>query len=218
MVSLKPRFGVVVLVLSLLAVIAMACAPAAPAVPAAPAQPGAPTQAPAQPAATKFGGTFKVGSLTDPDTLNVLVSNSISSSWVLNSIYPTLLFYNVKGEKVGYLATEWKTSQDGKTVTFKLRNDLKWDDGKPVTSADVKYTAEVTMKETIGNNAALLAPVTAIDTPDPQTIVFTLKNQAPFLPPPLAIGSKSFPRTSGRPLARTRPIPTTSRWAPVHSN
>ncbi len=140
-----------------------------------PPMPG-PAQALAQGgAAGSFGGTFKIGTLTDPDTLNVLVSNSISSSWILDLIYPSLLIYNAKGEKVAYLATEWKTSDDGKQVTYKLRTDLKWDDGKPVTSADVKYTAEVTMKETIGNNAALLANTASIETPDAQTVVFNLK-------------------------------------------
>ena len=109
-----------------------------------------------RPAAGKFGGTLRIGSLTDPDTLNVLVSNSISTSWILDLIYPSLLVYNEAGEKVGYLATEWTTSEDGKTVTFKLRPDVKWDDGQPVTSKDVKFTAEITQKETIGFNATML--------------------------------------------------------------
>lgn len=135
----------------------------------------APTpQSPAQPA-SKFGGTLKIGTLTDPDTLNVLVSNSITTSWILDLIYPTLLTFNEKGEKVPYLAKEWKTSPDGKSVTYKLRDDMKWDDGKPVTSADVKYTAEVTMKETIGFNASLLKNVASIDTPDATTVTFNLK-------------------------------------------
>jgi peptide/nickel transport system substrate-binding protein len=142
----------------------------------------APTQAPAAASPTnapaaggKFGGTLKIGSLTDPDTLNVLVSNSISASWILDLLYPSLLTYNEQGDKVAYLATSWTTSPDGKTITYKLRNDLKWDDGQPVTSKDVKYTAEVTTKETIGNNASLLKPTESIETPDDQTVVFHLK-------------------------------------------
>ncbi|MCL4516567.1 MAG: ABC transporter substrate-binding protein [Firmicutes bacterium] len=124
---------------------------------------------------SKFGGTLKIGTMTDPDTLNVLVSNSITTSWILDLIYPSLLTFNEKGEKVGYLAKEWKTSPDGRSVTYKLRDDMKWDDGKPVTSADVKYTAEVTLKETIGYNASLLKDAVSIDTPDATTVTFNLK-------------------------------------------
>lgn len=163
------------------AVLASACAPVQPAAPSAPAAPAA-TEAPvatepaAAPAASKFGGTLRIGSLTDPDSLNVLASNSITSSWILDLLYPSLLTYNEAGQKVGYLAKEWTTSEDGKTITYKLQPGLKWDDGTPVTSKDVKYTAEVTLKETIGFNATMLADVASIETPDDETVVFTLNN------------------------------------------
>ena len=52
------------------------------------------------------------------------------------------------------LATSWKWSEDGKTLTFKLRDGVKWHDGKPFTAEDVKCTWDLLQ----GKGTAEIAP------------------------------------------------------------
>eukprot|EP01036_Dinobryon_divergens_P003526 gene3526-4661_t len=63
-------------------------------------------------------------------------------------------------------------SADGLTWTFKLRDGVKWHDGKPFTSADVKYTWEAVKDEKfIAESKDGSSEVESIDTPDDLTVV-----------------------------------------------
>jgi peptide/nickel transport system substrate-binding protein len=68
------------------------------------------------------------------------------------------------------IAQSWEVSDDKKTITFKLDPNAEWSDGKPITSADVKWSLEV-----LGDQGTLFtnytSNVTRIDTPDPYTVV-----------------------------------------------
>ncbi|WP_210490877.1 ABC transporter substrate-binding protein [Microvirga antarctica] len=75
----------------------------------------------------------------------------------------------------GDLAKTWDISPDGKVYTFHLRPNVKWHDGKPLTSADVKFTYD-RMIEKKYPYAAFLRNVATIETPDDQTVVITLKS------------------------------------------
>ena len=81
------------------------------------------------------------------------------------------------------LAENFIAAPDGKTYTFKLRRGVKWHDGTPFSSADVKYTYEFYADP---KNAAILQPifkdVATVDTPDDLTAVVNLKvPNAPFV-------------------------------------
>ncbi|MEV7133213.1 ABC transporter substrate-binding protein [Arthrobacter sp. NPDC093128] len=57
------------------------------------------------------------------------------------AIYESLLVYNpAKGETTPWLASEWKAAEDGKSITFTLRDGVKWSDGQPLVPADVVTT------------------------------------------------------------------------------
>ena len=83
-----------------------------------------------------------------------------------------LICFDYAGNLMPDLATSWDVSEDGLTVTFHLREGVKWHDGEPFTSADVKWSLEKIAAE--GYSSTSLANMTACDTPDDNTVVLTL--------------------------------------------
>ena len=73
------------------------------------------------------------------DTLTSTANDSAAER-VRNLVFSSLVKKNENFEYVGELASEIKTSPDGKTVTFILREGVKFHNGKAFSSADVKYT------------------------------------------------------------------------------
>jgi len=66
---------------------------------------------------------------------------------VQQSIYESLLIFNpAQGNTVPWLATDWKTADDGKSISFTLREGVKWSDGQPLVADDVAYTFELQKK------------------------------------------------------------------------
>ena len=101
------------------------------------------------------GGTLTVGLTYDIDTLNVYSTGYLGD--VQAAVVEGLLAPNGEAEYVPVLATEVPTLQNGgivltdggkkMTVTYKLRPNVKWHDGQPFTSADVKFTWEAVKNE-----------------------------------------------------------------------
>ena len=112
-----------------------------------------PVPAPAAPStgAPKPGGTIKIALYQEPGNLNPYLNVQNAGNVVRNTIFGGMVRPNEKGEYVPDLAKEVPTtknglvSADGKTVTYKLRQDVKWHDGKPFTAKDVRFTFDVIM-------------------------------------------------------------------------
>lgn len=75
------------------------------------------------------------------------------------------------------LAKDWSWSEDGLMLTFRIREDVKWSDGTPLTSKDVKYTFDAMQQETTAYFHSSMGNVEAIETPDDQTVSFILTKQ-----------------------------------------
>ena len=96
---------------------------------------------------------------------------------IINQLYDTLLVTDFDGKtlKPG-LATEWKVSDDGLKVTFNLKKNVKFHSGKPMTSADVKYTLERWADaKTASPTKGYIKNITSIEVPDDYTVVVNLK-------------------------------------------
>src|SRR5260221_12206092 len=91
----------------------------------------------------KQGGTLTIvpGPLGDfTRNFNVFATGSVLSG-TQGLIYETLLFFNREdGSVKPWLASSYQLSSDATSITFKLRPDVQWSDGKPFTSADVVFT------------------------------------------------------------------------------
>jgi len=116
----------------------------------------------------------------EPTTLNYYMSDAAITRQVADATSMTgLVVVDEKGEFIPVLAAELPTdangglSADKLTVTWKLLPDLKWSDGEPLTSDDVKFTWEALSNPTSGALAGTggIELITAIDTPDATTAV-----------------------------------------------
>ncbi len=96
--------------------------------------------------AQKAGGTLRVNHRDNPPSASIHEEATISTVMPFMSVYNNLVMFDPAGKQdrpdriVPDLATEWAWSNDGKDLTFKLRDGVRWHDGKPFTSADVKCT------------------------------------------------------------------------------
>lgn len=136
-----------------------------------------PDVAPAQ----KRGGTLVMLVQPEPPTLASYISTSGPIGQVTTKVYEGLLEYDFSLKPIPGLAESWTVSADGKTLTFKLQKGVKFHDGKPFTSADVQFSILEVLKKGHPRGINTFREVSAIDTPDPQTVVVKLQNPAPYL-------------------------------------
>jgi peptide/nickel transport system substrate-binding protein len=95
------------------------------------------------------------------------------SARLMQLIYDTLLIRNERLEFVPSLAEKFEESDDRKTFTFHLRSGVRFHNGKPLTSADVKYTFDSLLAPELKSPIrGALDRLTSIETPDPGTVVF----------------------------------------------
>ncbi|MEH2549819.1 peptide/nickel transport system substrate-binding protein [Bradyrhizobium sp. AZCC 2262] len=117
------------------------------------------------------GGTLVVALEPEPSRLYL---SSQTAVIVQSQIYDTLVTLDDDFKPRPRLAERWDISPDGKTITFHLRQDVKWHDGKPFTSADVAYSILELNKKHHSRGLTNFGAITAIDTPDAHTAVFRL--------------------------------------------
>src|SRR5699024_1671682 len=66
-----------------------------------------------------------------------------NDGYVVDYVFDKLMSNDAEGNMIPHVAKEWKISDDNKTYTFYLRDDVKFSDGEPLTAEDVKFTFEI---------------------------------------------------------------------------
>lgn len=90
-----------------------------------------------------YGDTIIQGSIGEPSTLIPALASDSASSDINGLVYSGLVRYDKYLQIEGELAESWDVSEDGLTLTFHLRRDVRWHDGEPFTSADVLFTYQL---------------------------------------------------------------------------
>jgi peptide/nickel transport system substrate-binding protein len=143
--------------------------------------------------APKAGGVLNAMHREDPPSFSIHEEATISTVWPAMPCYSNLVLFNpLRGQEsqatiIGELAEKWTWRDDGKTLVFTLRQSVRWHDGQPFTSKDVKYTFDL-VRGAPGTSGLRLNPrkswyaqIQAIEAPDPYTAVFRLKRPQPSL-------------------------------------
>ncbi|WP_137391572.1 ABC transporter substrate-binding protein [Rhodoligotrophos defluvii] len=125
--------------------------------------------------AAQAEGTLRVAVPSNVNTLDP-AKTKIGEEYIINNlVFSGLTESDPKGQVKPDLAESWTASDDLKTWTFKLRDGVKFHDGRPLEAEDVKATIERVMDKATASVARVnFSIVEAIETPDKNTVVFKL--------------------------------------------
>ncbi len=131
--------------------------------------------------ASESGGTLVDAMSGEPSGLIAMIAGESSASTIASNIFNSLLKYDKNLELTGELAQSWDVSPDQKTITFHLKPNLKWADGKPLTSDDALFTWQlVTDEKTRTPYGADYKLVKKAEAPNPDT--FKVTYAQPYAP------------------------------------
>jgi len=134
----------------------------------------------AQAQTPKRGGELKFAVSAEPPNYDCHANTSFAFIHPIRPHYNTVLRFDWANypKLTGDLAQSWNVSKDGLTYTFKLRQNVKFHDGTPLTSEDVKATYDRIRDPQGGARSVRKAAyddIAAIETPNKHTVVVKLK-------------------------------------------
>ncbi|WP_235918297.1 ABC transporter substrate-binding protein [Paenibacillus lutrae] len=128
--------------------------------------------------ASPIGGTFTYALAGSPTGLDPNVVPAALDYRVMRSIYDSLVVQLPDKSIQPWLAAEWTVSPDGKSYTFKLRQDVKFHDGTPFNAAAVKANFDRVVNPATKSRFAvtLLGPYESSEVVDEYTVRINLKS------------------------------------------
>ena len=170
--------------------------------------------------AQKSGGVLHMLDFASPASMSIHEESTITAGIPMMPVFNNLVLFdqhvaqNSLQSIVPDLATGWSWSEDGKELTFPLRQGVKWHDGKPFTAADVKCTWDRLRgadadKFRLNPRKAWYRNVEEITANGDYEVTFHLKRPQPYLIALLASGqSPVYPCHVSTAQMRTYPIGT----------
>ncbi|MFE6486840.1 ABC transporter substrate-binding protein [Streptomyces sp. NPDC057757] len=160
--------------------------------PSSPSSPSGSSNAPA-----KRGGSIAMSLSSAIDTWNPQKALATQSYRVFPQVYASLLRSTPDGKKLlPALASSYKADPAAKTLRFTLNPAAKFSDGKPVTSADVKFSEGLWSKGEL--YGSYFSSIKSVETPSPRTVVFKLSEPDETLPAILSTANAAiFPDNYG---------------------
>lgn len=138
------------------------------------------------------GGAYVTASIGDAVNLMPFLHTDTASGSVTGLVFSGLTKADKNLEIVGDLAECWEVSEDGTEIKFFLRRGVRWHDGAPLTSRDVKFTFEAMLDpENACPYAASYMDIERIEAPDDHTVVF--KYSRPYAPALSKLGAAIIP-------------------------
>jgi peptide/nickel transport system substrate-binding protein len=158
-----------------------ACSPAASTAPSEPAASTSPTAAPSE-GPTQVA-QVRMGIVGDESTLNPYTYVTGFPGWNLLMLqYDSLMAIDEQGQPQPWLATAVDVSPDGATYTLTLADGVTFNDGTPLTSADVAFTVTYFQANTQSRFTRALRGVESVETPSATTVVLKLAGPNPSFP------------------------------------
>lgn len=140
------------------------------------------------------GGELRALLPFEPRTLDPNSEGDEAALTLAPNLFNKLVTLDADARILPDLAESWTVSADGRTYTFRLHDGIRWHDGRPLTSADVRWTfTALAQRGSLAREA--LRRIAAVEAPDPGTVVLRLRAPwAPFLPALAGYGTFILPR------------------------
>jgi len=123
---------------------------------------------------------LRIGLNSDPDVLDPTLSRTVAGRQVFAAMCDKLVDINEKLEIVPQLATAWRWSDDGRALTFTLREGVRFHDGEPLTAEAAAIGLRRHIETPGSTRKAEMGPVTEVVATGPMDV--TLRLSAPFAP------------------------------------
>ena len=149
--------------------------------------------------AQKAGGILKMYSLDSPASMSIYGEAHVASEGPMMGVFNNLVLFDqhVKQNSlqsiVPDLASAWSWNEDGTELTFKLRQGVRWHDGKPFSARDVQCTWDLILEKSseklrINPRKSWYRSLDSLTTNGDYEVTFHLKHPQPAFPMLLAGG------------------------------